>query len=57
MQRIAGERAPRLKEALRIGVLSPPMLPIPPARYAGTEQIVAALMNGLLETASQREAG
>ena len=32
---------------MRIGVLSPPMLPIPPARYAGTERIVAALVAGL----------
>src|SRR5688572_21815389 len=47
VQRIAGECAPSLNEALRIGVLSPPMLPIPPARYAGTERIVAALVDGL----------
>ena len=47
MQRIAGESAPRLKDVLRIGVVSPPMLPIPPARYAGTERIVAALVDGL----------
>ncbi|MBA2382205.1 MAG: glycosyltransferase family 4 protein [Chloroflexi bacterium] len=45
MQRI-GERATRPKR-LRIGVLSPPMLPIPPARYAGTERIVAALVDGM----------
>jgi glycosyltransferase involved in cell wall biosynthesis len=32
---------------LRIAVVSPPMLPIPPARYAGTERIVAALVDGL----------
>ena len=32
---------------MRIGVISPPMLPIPPARYAGTERIVAALVEGL----------
>jgi glycosyltransferase involved in cell wall biosynthesis len=31
---------------LRIGVISPPMLPIPPARYAGTERVVAALVEG-----------
>jgi glycosyltransferase involved in cell wall biosynthesis len=37
----------RLHDRLRIGVLSPPMLPIPPARYAGTERIVAALVEGL----------
>ena len=49
MQRIGGERTPNLDRPLRIGVLSPPMLPIPPARYAGTERIVAALVNGLHE--------
>jgi glycosyltransferase involved in cell wall biosynthesis len=47
VQRIGGERAPSLDRPLRIGVLSPPMLPIPPARYAGTERIVAALVEGL----------
>ena len=49
MQRIGGGRTPNLDRPLRIGVLSPPMLPIPPARYAGTERIVAALVNGLHE--------
>jgi glycosyltransferase involved in cell wall biosynthesis len=34
-------------DVLRIGVLSPPMLPIPPSRYAGTERVVAALVDGL----------
>ena len=37
----------RRHDALRIAVVSPPMLPIPPARYAGTERIVAALVDGL----------
>ena len=42
------EGAPTLSNhAMRIGVLSPPMLAIPPRRYAGTERIVAALVNGL----------
>lgn len=36
------------RDVLRIGVLSPPMLPIPPVRYAGTERIVAALVDGLV---------
>ena len=35
------------EDRLRIAVLSPPMLPIPPARYAGTERVVAALVDGL----------
>jgi glycosyltransferase involved in cell wall biosynthesis len=32
---------------LRIAVLSPPMLPVPPATYAGTERVVAALVGEL----------
>jgi glycosyltransferase involved in cell wall biosynthesis len=47
VQRIGGERTPTPDRPLRIGVLSPPMLPIPPERYAGTERVVAALVNGL----------
>ena len=47
MQRIGGQRAPGNNDGLRIAVVSPPMLPIPPARYAGTERIVAALVEGL----------
>ena len=44
MQR-SGDSGPG--QVMRIGVVSPPMLPIPPARYAGTERIVAALVDGL----------
>ena len=40
-------RRGRSTAPLRIGVISPPMLPIPPARYAGTERVVAALVGGL----------
>ena len=47
MQRSGAERNPSVGRALRIGVVSPPMLPIPPARYAGTERIVTALVDGL----------
>jgi glycosyltransferase involved in cell wall biosynthesis len=32
---------------LRIAVVSPPMLPVPPATYAGTERVVAALLDEL----------
>ena len=32
---------------LRIAVLSPPMLPVPPATYAGTERVVDALVREL----------
>ena len=40
-----GSDAPpmRIDRPLRIAILSPPMLPIPPATYAGTERVVAAL--------------
>jgi glycosyltransferase involved in cell wall biosynthesis len=34
---------------LRIGILSPPFLPVPPPAYAGTERIVATLAFGLHE--------
>jgi glycosyltransferase involved in cell wall biosynthesis len=34
---------------LRIALLSPPMLPVPPLKYAGTERIVAALVAALHE--------
>ena len=34
-------------DRLRIALLSPPMLPVPPEKYAGTERIVAALADGL----------
>ncbi len=35
--------APRL----RIGMVAPPLLPVPPVGYAGTERVVAALADGL----------
>jgi glycosyltransferase involved in cell wall biosynthesis len=34
---------------MRIALLSPPFLPIPPPAYAGTERIVAVLAQGLHE--------
>ena len=39
----------RAAEPLRIALLSPPMAPVPPRKYAGTERIVAALAEGLHE--------
>ena len=33
---------------LRIGVVAPPMLPVPPPTYAGTERVVAALVDELV---------
>ena len=35
--------------ALRIGVVAPPLVPVPPKGYAGTERIVAAVTLGLHE--------
>ena len=37
----------RAGQRLRIALLSPPMVPVPPRKYAGTERIVAALAVGL----------
>jgi glycosyltransferase involved in cell wall biosynthesis len=34
-------------QPLRIALVAPPMLPIPPLRYAGTERVIAALADGL----------
>jgi glycosyltransferase involved in cell wall biosynthesis len=47
VQGLGHERAIPQTRSLRIAVVSPPMLPIPPARYAGTERIVAAVVEGL----------
>ena len=33
--------------AMRIALLAPPVLPVPPVRYGGTERIVAELARGL----------
>ena len=35
--------------ALRIGIIAPPVVPLPPTTYAGTERIVASLAEGLHE--------
>jgi glycosyltransferase involved in cell wall biosynthesis len=35
---------------LRIGVIAPPMLPVPPPTYAGTERVVAALVEELVRS-------
>src|SRR4029078_76521 len=43
----ADARARGRVSPLRIAVLSPPMLPVPPATYAGTERVVAALVSEL----------
>jgi glycosyltransferase involved in cell wall biosynthesis len=40
-------------ESLRVAVVSPPMLPIPPVTYAGTERVVAALVDELHQRGHQ----
>src|SRR5215212_10285772 len=42
------DRSPRTG-SLRIALVAPPMLPVPPPSYAGTERVVAALGDALLE--------
>jgi glycosyltransferase involved in cell wall biosynthesis len=37
------------REPLRIGIIAPPVIPLPPTTYAGTERIVASLAQGLHE--------
>ena len=37
------------QDALRIGIIAPPVVPLPPTTYAGTERIVASLATGLHE--------
>ena len=39
--------SPPIAPRLRIGMVAPPLLPIPPVGYAGTERVVAALADGL----------
>src|SRR3954465_7125882 len=34
---------------LRIALVAPPLLPVPPAKYGGVERIVGVLADGLLE--------
>jgi glycosyltransferase involved in cell wall biosynthesis len=36
------------RRTLRIGLVAPPVVRVPPAKYAGTERIVAALADGLV---------
>ncbi len=43
------ERRRTVASRLRIGVLAPPWVPIPPPSYGGIEQVVAALCEGLVE--------
>ena len=39
--------AVKWEDALRIGLIAPPLLPVPPPRYGGTERIVHVLAEGL----------
>jgi glycosyltransferase involved in cell wall biosynthesis len=40
-------------QPLRIAVIAPPMLPVPPPTYAGTERVVAALVDELVRCGHQ----
>jgi glycosyltransferase involved in cell wall biosynthesis len=40
--------SPRGSGGLRIALVAPPMLPVPPPTYAGTERVVAALADALV---------
>src|SRR5437868_3293811 len=47
---------PRLfsaEKSLRVAMLAPPCLPVPPPGYGGTELVVAELIDGLLERGHQ----
>ena len=43
------QRTRGTKSRLRIGLLAPPWVPIPPPLYGGIEQVVAALAAGLVQ--------
>lgn len=43
------QRTRRTHQRLRIGLLAPPWVPIPPPQYGGIEQVVAALAVGLVQ--------
>jgi len=47
--RTADRLTPPLVKPLRIALLSPPFLPVPPPGYAGTERVVGVLAQGLHE--------
>jgi glycosyltransferase involved in cell wall biosynthesis len=40
-------QVPELRSRLRIGILAPPWLPVPPSAYGGTENVLDALATGL----------
>lgn len=42
-------RTPVANPRLRIGLLAPPWVPIPPPQYGGIEQVVAALAGALVD--------
>lgn len=51
--RPADRATPTAVQPLRIALLSPPFLPVPPPGYAGTERVVATLAQGLHERGHQ----
>jgi glycosyltransferase involved in cell wall biosynthesis len=46
-------RRPQAAASLRIGLIAPPVLPLPPTGYAGTERVIASLAIGLHERGHQ----
>jgi len=53
VNRIAPEQLTDTDRSLRVGLISGPMVAIPPAGYAGTERIVAVLLNELVRRGHQ----
>ena len=48
--RVPRRTVPRGDQRLRIGVVAPPWLPVPPPGYGGIERVVAVLVEGLVES-------
>lgn len=47
IERLSRQRPRQASSPLRIGVIAPPWLPVPPLRYGGTESVVDHLARGL----------
>lgn len=44
------QRRPASRRGVRIAVIAPPFLPVPPHGYGGTERVVSVLVEGLVES-------
>jgi glycosyltransferase involved in cell wall biosynthesis len=47
---MVSEADPSKARRLRVGVIAPPWLPVPPIGYGGTERVVAVLVEGLVQS-------